>query len=1308
MDLADHLLGALLVLICVTSLAFLVLEAQHARIGTELKSGVRKLGKVAVEAAPNGMSRKSRESDTNDIAIREKQMVAAPPLTPLPLVRANTSTGNYITWASLSLFVLWTATIYPVSVKLRQASVATGDSTLQPLPSLNPDIAGDGIRAGLYVPVSLSLVAIVHGYFHCSNGGMKEQGIAHLVSKYGKIDASLHVLDATKDLASLLVNTAKAILSCSLSQLSIEERLIAAISIDIASNGVRVSLSDKTTLASRHFVWISITLRSFGIFCIIALVHSIREFQHHRQSYQIYWYGPINASYGASWPVWLVVAMRTISCIHDLLSLAWKQTFALDLGRKKAQNNRLYAQYHALPASVLSRHLECWPVIAVDVWTLEMLIRGRDHGKLSDWGQSAALIIALTSALHWIFVVVNLSCARRRHRTFSRYWPAFAHSIDQPLKQLTFWQSEATGKSKLYWQDQLMEACRRSDANLLSYAMEHLDDMYASFVDADHNTPRLLCVSRGNIEMAKTLKDVYRVTSTFPLTSSAVSSAAEHGEAEILRYLLLDSADTSDNPRAPDRDGNSPLMLACRGGHWQATKILLQDSRVFNDNLVQEPNGPLWSAIRSSNPHSTCTAALLLDFLEQTQQAGHIFVTLVQFNQDGDLEGIRKMNDLAGAPSSTVGPDSWSALHYTATKDNAEVMQEVLHYVPDSLIDLMNNEGETALSIALQRGHNELALMLLNHPSSADPGLIDVDGRSAMSLACDHGHLGLIKLLLQLGVIHNSHDHVGRTPLSYAAEGLHDNTVELLLLHGADPFAMDKLYMLPVAYTSARGQGTWITEDTPDVKWPNGIKEHWAPGHYMRNIQITFARYMPTTTCEDRLKWIGCLGEATGRPGGLQSDMKECIAWFCQKAALNPTNASWSYSEPRGHPDEPIFPDSLIHIVVDKRLKGLISSLNEFKVKVFYVEDSLAPVNDLPCAIAYMIRVIQYRVDSDHIPHLPFIVEEADSDVNAFESLILGVAVYSQLVANVEYLLSRGSLTEGICWSATGVDRCTPLSSAAGVPAGLHVGKEEIISLLLEHGAEVNPDPDAMGPRPLDQAVAALDCDLVEKLLKLGADVNYCRLAQPRTALDLAALRLSRIRHREAQPHSDLDEAYFRLESEGNRRAFEQDKLHARTIIEMLIQHGARFSRWYPLVSSDDATDMEVLVQTNERAVCQLLIDAGACIAIKTSKSKARNAHDILLGELVDKGVSLLYTSKNPSYDHLFGVRWGAPWAFVVAGKVQRIRTFEKAVYTLWNRLDRTHEGKVAHFRARIGEIDEVDAERLIVEAGLEIEKGEA
>jgi hypothetical protein len=90
----------------------------------------------------------------------------------------------------------------------------------------------------------------------------------------------------------------------------------------------------------------------------------------------------------------------------------------------------------------------------------------------------------------------------------------------------------------------------------------------------------------------------------------------------------------------------------------------------------------------------------------------------------------------------------------------------------------------TPLFIACKFGLLEI-IEKLNAIENTIWNLRNNDGDSALHLAVENGHEAVVKLLLDSGKIDtNSKGHYGRTPLSLAARGGHENMVKLLLDSG--------------------------------------------------------------------------------------------------------------------------------------------------------------------------------------------------------------------------------------------------------------------------------------------------------------------------------------------------------------------------------------------------------------------------------------------------------------------------------------------------------------------------------------------
>ncbi len=114
-------------------------------------------------------------------------------------------------------------------------------------------------------------------------------------------------------------------------------------------------------------------------------------------------------------------------------------------------------------------------------------------------------------------------------------------------------------------------------------------------------------------------------------------------------------------------------------------------------------------------------------------------------------------------------------------------------------VNAATRSGLTALTLAIARGYEDIALLLIEHGASL--GARDrtgylremTPGNSPAYYAAVYGRTRVLKAMLARGISPNERDRNGRTLLMLAAENGHRDTVRLLLDHGADPSARSLL-----------------------------------------------------------------------------------------------------------------------------------------------------------------------------------------------------------------------------------------------------------------------------------------------------------------------------------------------------------------------------------------------------------------------------------------------------------------------------------------------------------------------------------
>lgn len=88
---------------------------------------------------------------------------------------------------------------------------------------------------------------------------------------------------------------------------------------------------------------------------------------------------------------------------------------------------------------------------------------------------------------------------------------------------------------------------------------------------------------------------------------------------------------------------------------------------------------------------------------------------------------------------------------------------------------------------------------------SGAPFSTDWLGASPLHFAAQFGHSETIEVLLRAGVSRDTRTKVDRTPLHVAAQEGHLDIVNLLVMHGADIDAKDLLRMTPLHWAVERG-----------------------------------------------------------------------------------------------------------------------------------------------------------------------------------------------------------------------------------------------------------------------------------------------------------------------------------------------------------------------------------------------------------------------------------------------------------------------------------------------------------------------
>ncbi|QYS94237.1 ANK_REP_REGION domain-containing protein [Trichoderma simmonsii] len=314
----------------------------------------------------------------------------------------------------------------------------------------------------------------------------------------------------------------------------------------------------------------------------------------------------------------------------------------------------------------------------------------------------------------------------------------------------------------------------------------------------------------GNIDIAKLL---FRWRGHQPIYRCLLHTAAKSGHEAMIKLLLDEGFDLE----SQNHEGQTPLQHAAASGREAVVQLLLQKGANL-DSKDKEGYTPLLAAIR--NGHEAVTKLLLEKGANLDVEAGSLFGTpLVIASLNGDYQMVKLLLEYGANPNPEVPGACATALHLAAKGGHVEIVRLLLHKGADPGYIRVAQTGspgsyfgpETALHAAAKEGHETVMRLLLE--SGADLGDKD-DWRGRFHSAAMWECKAVVKLLVESGISPNfklATDTMSQATLliSIINKG-HEETVKLLLEHGADPNAMSGDGFTPLAEAADRGHEAMV------------------------------------------------------------------------------------------------------------------------------------------------------------------------------------------------------------------------------------------------------------------------------------------------------------------------------------------------------------------------------------------------------------------------------------------------------------------------------------------------------------------
>jgi len=350
-------------------------------------------------------------------------------------------------------------------------------------------------------------------------------------------------------------------------------------------------------------------------------------------------------------------------------------------------------------------------------------------------------------------------------------------------------------------------------------------------------------------------------------------AVGREGRVPLISRLLEAGADIT----AANMNGETPLMLALRKGHWREAKLLLDNG---GENASPNTKGetPLHIAFSVNTPADIMKLLLAssidVNAATRTDQntalhsmvgdrnnphyrllLEHRDVALNKQNRLGNTplhNAIDQYNTVAallllekGAMPELKNNDGHAPLQVAALRN----MPEVVEYLVSRVGELDGGEKPEATPLAAASGNGIIrAVKAILGAAEARQMVVGLD--APLYAAACNGHARVMELLIAAGADVNYKNENGITPLMIAAANDQAEALELLIKSGADPAVMDKhnLQAYDYAVSNKRIQAKEIlgrfrrdqVEGAPDDGGCTKLNDHSLEVREGQSISMTF------------------------------------------------------------------------------------------------------------------------------------------------------------------------------------------------------------------------------------------------------------------------------------------------------------------------------------------------------------------------------------------------------------------------------------------------------------------------------------
>jgi hypothetical protein len=373
-----------------------------------------------------------------------------------------------------------------------------------------------------------------------------------------------------------------------MNQLNYSETLIAYYSIDITAASVAMAFSDKNVLAARKIFLIGTGLQGIA-FCIQGIVIS-RLTRFDATCFSQVPHPFFNASTSVMWIFWTVRVLASFSPVPAIYRLC-KRLHEVEHAPRDGLQVKEARTWNSLPSTLFSNHLLFFSLIVSQGLPTILIASGslsRSWTMLwTEWGQSAALIIAMAAIGHVVYFFTRLFrmeavehririCeANQTSADWGRQHQSQPHQLSWSniLLRSPFGKIDLTTTDVLLTDDSVLDSNTKSQITMTE---EERDALWEEMLEAfrlNDNVGVKDCFARG-VSMDRT--DQYE---EYP-----IHMAARLGDVSILKQTHLPSG--VDRLLSKNKVGDTPLQVAFSANKLEPTRWLFEEYVKHLDDQV--------------------------------------------------------------------------------------------------------------------------------------------------------------------------------------------------------------------------------------------------------------------------------------------------------------------------------------------------------------------------------------------------------------------------------------------------------------------------------------------------------------------------------------------------------------------------------------------------------------------------------------------------------------------------------------------------------------------------------------------------